>query len=108
MDSPRPTSRWYVEEPTQTLITALQLKLDQLMGDDIEIQHEIVDSEDGTWPYVDQIRIEIYTIHTLTARAIVKWEFGQNDGSLEEWSSLTVTLYGNDQLLLDTFNTYFL
>ena len=107
MESAKPTKTWHADDPAPSAIEVFQSTLDGLAGDDVEVYLEETESEDGSWPYVDQIHTRTYTIHTLTAHAVAEWESGQCDGTMETWSSLTVTLYGTDPMLLDTFDDFF-
>ena len=107
MKTTKPSQTWHSEDPPDFAFKVLQLTLAELEESEFKVILNETNSELGTWPYVDAINHHTWTVQSRTASAVIEWEFGQNDGSMETWTSLHIQLYGSDPFLLATFNAFF-
>lgn len=107
MENKTPSQIWSNDNPKHRVLLALQAKLAELAAIGIKIDGEERQQVMGSWPYEDRIRLRVFTIQSEYAYATAEWEDSHNDGSMEDWTSLTVKLYGDDPLLQTIFNNFF-
>ena len=105
MDKQSPVQTWYFENPADNILHALKVAFKKLLVNGANISEDERLDTFGSWPYVDEIHVHIFTIQYKSGIAVVEWGNGRNDGAMETWTTLSIKLYGHDPLLETTINT---